>query len=99
MVMSDGAPTRTDRWAPGTGVAADVQLGVAVTLQTGDCRVGHFGDEVDGPQLAAVDVTGQLEVHSVADGIMDDDRLVGEKNGSAGAVAVAEDLGEVRALV
>src|SRR5690606_39044968 len=83
---------------PGAGAPGDVQLGVAVALQAGQGGVGAGGDEVAGPQLAAVGVAGELEVDAVVDGLVDLHRLMGEQHAGTPAVPVAEGAGEVGAL-
>lgn len=75
-----------------------VQLGVSVPFEPGDGRIGEVGEIVARPELAAVGVAGKLEVDAVLDCVMDDDGLMREKHGRAGAVPVAERLAEIGAV-
>src|SRR5262249_34903294 len=72
-----------ERWPPETGTTAGVELGtVAVPAQPGDHWLIRAYQPVERPDLAAVGVAGQLEVHPVRHRAADLLRLGGtEKDG------------------
>lgn len=84
--------------SPGTRAASHVQLGVAVAFEPCDRRIGQGRKIVSRPELTAVRMSGQLQVHAVFDGVMDDDGLMCEQHGGARRVPVTEGLGEIGAV-
>jgi hypothetical protein len=91
-----GACPDPHRRRPVAGTAGDVGLGVPVTAQSLNDRLLKADDVVERPQLAAVSVPGQLQVHTGRCGLRHLHRLVREQQDGRGVVPAVEGGVEVR---